>query len=285
MIPRSHHKVAIQGMTGKQGTFWSEQMIAYGTNVVCGINPKRAGSIHLERPIYASVKDATHDHEIDISVMFIPPMMAKNAAIDACEAGVKLLVCLTEHIPAQDVMEMHVAAKRNNVQIVGPNTAGLVTVDECFVGIMPGFNRNIFKPGNVGVISRSGSLGTLVCLILAQQGFGQSVFYGIGGDPMIGTTTKDALQILDQDEKTQSIVICGEIGGAMEEDAAQYAAGMKKNIVAFIAGRMAPPDKKMGHAGAIVASGKGDYISKCSALEAANVKIASVPSDIPALLK
>ncbi|MFZ2102068.1 MAG: succinyl-CoA synthetase subunit alpha, partial [Oricola sp.] len=228
---------------------------------------------------------AAKDTPFEIACMFIPPMMAKDAAIDACEAGAKLLVCLTEHIPAHDVMEMHVAAKANGTRIVGPNTAGLVTVGECFIGIMPAFNERVFQHGRIGVISRSGSLGTLISLNLVQAGLGQSVFYGVGGDPMIGTTTADALRFLDEDAGTDGVVICGEIGGNAEEQAADHARTMKKPVVAFIAGRQSPPGKKMGHAGAIVAGGKGDYASKRKALEAAGVAVADVPSQIPQLIK
>jgi succinyl-CoA synthetase alpha subunit len=285
MIPRKHHKILVQGITGKQGTFWTNAMQEYGSRIVGGVNPKRAGTEHLGVPVFASAREAAKSAPFDISIMFIPPMMAKAAAIDACEAGAKMLVCLTEHIPAHDVMEMHVAAAANGTQIVGPNTAGLVTPGECFVGIMPGFNHRVFQPGRIGVVSRSGSLGTLVCLNLTQQGMGQSAFYGVGGDPMIGTTSADAVRILDADADTDAIVLCGEIGGSAEEDAAAYAKTMKKPVVAFIAGRQSPPGKKMGHAGAIVAGGKGDYPTKRAALERAGVAVADTPSGIPGLLK
>lgn len=285
MIPRKNDRILIQGITGKQGTFWTQAMIAYGSNVIGGVNPKKAGTEHLGVPVFASAREAAKSAPFDIACMFIPPLMAKDAAIDACEAGAKLLVCLTEHIPSHDVMEMHVAARHNGTRIVGPNTAGLVTVGECFVGIMPAFNDKVFQKGRVGVISRSGSLGTLLCLNLAQAGMGQSVFYGIGGDPMIGTTTADALRILDADPGTEAVVICGEIGGNAEEEAAEYARTMKKPVVAFIAGRQSPPGKKMGHAGAIVAGGKGDYDSKRRALEAAGVGVADVPSQVPHMLR
>ncbi len=285
MIPRKHHKILVQGITGKQGTFWTSAMQEYGSRIVGGVNPKRAGSEHLGVPVFASAREAAKSEPFDISIMFIPPMMAKAAAIDACEAGAKMLVCLTEHIPAHDVMEMHVAAAANGTQIVGPNTAGLVTPGECFVGIMPGFNHRVFQPGRIGVVSRSGSLGTLVCLNLTQQGMGQSAFYGVGGDPMIGTTSADAVRILDADPGTDAIALCGEIGGSAEEDAAAYAKTMKKPVVAFIAGRQSPPGKKMGHAGAIVAGGKGDYPTKRGALEKAGVAVADTPSGIPSLLK
>ena len=285
MILRQSDQILVQGITGKQGTFWTQAMIDYGANVIGGVNPKKAGTKHLDRPVYESAVKAASENSLDVALMFIPPMAAKVAAIDACEAGAKLIVCLTEHIPAHDVMEMLAAAKQNNSRIVGPNTAGLVTPGETFAGIMPAFNKNVFKPGNIGVISRSGSLGTLICLNLSQHDIGQSVFYGVGGDPMIGTTTKDALEILNEDEKTSAIVICGEIGGSAEEEAAEYAKSMSKPVVMFIAGRTSPPGKKMGHAGAIIAGGKGDYQSKRKVCESAGIAVADVPSQIPKLLK
>ncbi|MCH9807768.1 MAG: succinate--CoA ligase subunit alpha [Alphaproteobacteria bacterium] len=284
MIPRKTNPILVQGITGKQGTFWTKAMQDYGSNVIAGVNPKRAGSEHLGVPVFATAREAAKSAPFDISVMFIPPMMAKTAAIDACEAGARLLVCLTEHIPSHDVMEMHVAASINGTRIVGPNTAGLVTPGECFVGIMPAFNDRVFKPGRIGVISRSGSLGTLVSLNLTQAGLGQSAFYGVGGDPMIGTNSADALRILDDDPGTDAVVLCGEIGGSAEEEAADYASTMKKPVVAFIAGRQSPPGKKMGHAGAIVSGGKGDYASKRASLEKANVQVADAPSQLAGLL-
>lgn len=284
MILRRAHKILVQGITGKQGTFWTQAMLDYGANVVGGVNPKKAGTEHLGLPVHASARDAARAEPFDVALMFIPPMAAKAACIDACEAGAKQIVCLTEHIPLHDVMEMHAAARASGTRIVGPNTAGMVTPGETFAGIMPAWNTNVFRPGNVGVISRSGSLGTLVSLVLTQSGMGQSAFYGIGGDPMIGTSTREALEFLDRDERTEAVVICGEIGGSAEEEAAEYAKGMRKPVAAFIAGRASPPGKKMGHAGAIVSGGKGDYASKRRALEAAGVAVADVPSQLPDLL-
>lgn len=283
MIPRKEHRVLVQGITGKQGTFWAGKMIDYGANVVAGINPRKAGTTHLGRPVVAEARDMAG--EFDIAVMFIPPMGAKAAGIDACEAGAKLLVCLTEHIPSHDVMEMHAAARANGTRIVGPNTAGIVVPGETFIGILPAFNDRVFQPGRVGVISRSGSLGTLVSLNLVQNGLGQSVVYGVGGDPMIGTTTRDALEMLAADPRTDAIAICGEIGGSAEEEAAEFARTISKPVAAFIAGRASPPGKKMGHAGAIVSGGKGDYPSKRRALEDAGVAVADVPSELPRLIK
>ena len=281
MIYRRHHRVLVQGITGKQGTFWTEKMIACGTHVVAGVNPKRAGETHVGVPVFASAAEAMAQAPCDVAVMFIPPPLAKAAALDAIAAGVKLLVVLTEHIPAHDVMAMLLAARRQGARIVGPNTAGLVTPGEGFVGIMPGHNPHVFRPGAVGVISRSGSLGTLVSLNLTRAGIGQSAFIGIGGDPMLGTTTRDALVALDEDERTGAVVLVGEIGGAMEEAAAEYAAGMAKPVVAFVAGRASPPGKKMGHAGAIVTGHAGSYAGKRSALERAGVVVVDTPRDIP----
>ncbi len=280
MIVRQRDRVVVLGMTGKQGTFWTEKMIAYGTNVVAGVHPKRAGETHVGVPVFASTAEAVAAVGGDVAVMFIPPPMAKDAAVSAAEAGIKLLVVLTEHIPAQDVMAMHAAAAKHGTRIVGPNTAGLVTPGECFVGIMPAFVPSVFATGRVGVISRSGSLGTLVCLNLTRAGLGQSAFLGIGGDPMLGTTTTDALKALNEDAGTDAIVIVGEIGGGMEEAAAEYACTVKKPMVAFIAGAASPPGKKMGHAGAIVTGDAGSYAGKRKALESAGVTVVDTPAQI-----
>ncbi|HYE50829.1 MAG TPA: succinate--CoA ligase subunit alpha [Azospirillaceae bacterium] len=280
MIIRKANRVLVQGITGKQGTFWTEQMQAYGTTVVGGVNPKKAGTQHCGVPIFATAKDAMAGVGFDTAVMFIPPAAVLEAALDAIEAGVKTLVVLTEHIPAHDVMHIHAAAAERGTRIVGPNTAGLVTPGECFVGIMPAFNPRVFQPGRVGVISRSGSLGTLICLNLVRAGFGQSAFIGIGGDPMIGTTTYDALAALAQDDNTDAIVLCGEIGGTMEEEAAELAVGISKPIVSFIAGAASPPGKKMGHAGAIVSGNRGSYASKRQALEQAGVAVVDTPDEV-----
>ena len=284
IIYRKNARVLVQGLTGKQGSFWTEKMMACGTQVVAGVNPKRAGEEHLGVPVYATAKAAMAETPFDWAVMFIPPSAAREAALDAIDAGATTVVILTEHIPARDVIAIHHAAARRGTRIIGPNTAGVVTPGEGFVGIMPGHNGNIFQPGEVGVISRSGSLGTLICLNLTRAGIGQSAFLGIGGDPMIGTTTRDALTALDQDERTRAVVMVGEIGGAMEEAAAEYAAGMSKPVVSFIAGRASPPGKKMGHAGAIVSGNVGSYEGKRRALEAAGVAVADTPSEIPRLL-
>ena len=280
MIVRGDQRVLIQGITGRQGTFWTMRMQEYGTRIVAGVNPKKAGTVHCGVPVHASARDAMHEVGFDVSVLFIPPLGVKAAALDAIEAGCARLVILTEHVPVQDVMEVLAAARANGAAVAGPNTAGLVTPGECFAGFMPAFETDIFRPGNIGVVSRSGSLGTLICLNLVQAGFGESAFVGIGGDPIIGTTTRDAVQILDADERTRAVVVVGEIGGTMEEDAAQYVRGMGKPVVAFIAGSASPRDKKMGHAGAIVTGDKGTYASKRKALEAAGVEVLDTPSGV-----
>ena len=280
MIVGRHERVLVQGITGRQGTYWTERMQACGTRIVAGVNPKKAGTAHCGVPVFATAGDAMRETGFDVSVLFIPPLGVKAAAQDAIEAGCRRLVVLTEHVPVQDVMELLAMARANGATVVGPNTAGLVTPGECFVGFMPAFEPDIFRPGRVGVISRSGSLGTLICLNLVQAGFGQSAFIGIGGDPIVGTTTRDALQVLDADERTDAIVIVGEIGGTMEEDAAEYARAMSKPCVAFIAGAASPPGKKMGHAGAIVMGDKGTYASKRTALEAAKVEVLDTPSEV-----
>jgi succinyl-CoA synthetase alpha subunit len=284
MIVRGEELVLVQGITGRQGTFWTERMQAYGTRVIGGVNPKKAGSTHCGVPVYASAREAMDAASFEVSVLFIPPLGVRDAALDAIDAGVKKLVVLTEHVPVQDVMYFLAAARERRIEVIGPNTAGLVTPGECFVGFMPAFNERIFRPGRIGVISRSGSLGTLICLNLVRAGFGESAFIGIGGDPILGTTTRDALETLDRDDGTNAVVIVGEIGGALEEDAAEYARGMQKPIVAFIAGRASPPGKRMGHAGAIVMGTRGSYGSKRTALESAGVAVIDTPTGVAAAM-
>ena len=282
MILRRRHRILVLGVTGRQGTFWTAEMIKYGASVVGGVNPRKAGTRHLGLPVHAAASEFSG--EFDVALMFVPPLAAKDAAIDALEAGARLVICLAEHIPSHDVMEMLAVAQARGSRIVGPNTAGLVTPGESFAGIMPAFNSRIFQAGSVGVISRSGSLGALACLNLTREGFGQSAFIGVGGDPVIGTTTREALEIFDRDEGTSAVVVCGEIGGAAEEEAAEYAAGMSKPVVAFIAGRSSPPGKRMGHAGAIVDGEKGNYAYKRRAFESAGVAVADLPSELPSLV-
>ena len=285
MILRGSETVLVMGVTGKQGTFWSERMRDYGTRIVGGVNPKRAGERHLDLPVWATARDAARGTHIDAAVMFIPPFGVKEAALDAIEAGIGKIVCLTEHVPVHDTMYVLAAARERGARLIGPNTAGIVTVGECFAGFMPAFNPRVFQPGDVGVISRSGSLGTLLCLNLVQAGLGVRAFIGIGGDPVIGTTTKDALMALDRDPLTKSIALVGEIGGSMEEEAAEYARTMTKPVAAFIAGAASPPGKRMGHAGAIVMGNKGSYAGKKAALERAGVAVCATPFGVAEALR
>ncbi|MDX1576135.1 MAG: succinyl-CoA synthetase subunit alpha [Kiloniellales bacterium] len=285
MILRKGDRVLVQGITGKQGTFWTEKMQAYGTAVVGGVNPKKAGTVHCGVPVHGSAGEAMAEGGFDYSVLFIPPLGVKAAALDAIEAGAKGLCILTEHIPVQDVLYVLAAARDHGARVLGPNTAGQVTPGEGFVGFMPAFNEAVFRPGRVGVVSRSGSLGVLICLGLVQAGLGISAFIGIGGDPVIGTQTREAVELLDRFEATDAIVVVGEIGGTMEEAAAEYVADMTKPVAAFIAGASAPAGKKMGHAGAIVSGGKGTYEAKRRALEEAGAVVLATPADIGAAVR
>jgi succinyl-CoA synthetase alpha subunit len=285
MLVSEQDTVVVQGLTGRQGSFWAERMAECGTRIVAGASPGKGGREVGGIPVYDSVADAAAEHSLDVSVLFVPPLAARTAASDAIGAGVSKLVLLTEHVPYQDVMHILAEARDRDARVLGPNTAGLVVPGTASVGIMPGFAKNIFQPGTIGVISRSGSLGTLVALNLVQAGYGQSAFIGIGGDPILGTTTLDAVRELDADERTEAVVLVGEIGGAMEEDAADYIASMSKPVVAFIAGRSAPPDRRMGHAGAIVSAGKGSGESKVDALTLAGATVVDLPSGIGAALR
>lgn len=284
MIIDGNDTVLVQGITGKQGTFWAEKMRDYGTRVIGGVNPKKAGTEHIGLPVWGSAREAAESGPVAMSVLFIPPLAVKPAVLDAVEAGVGTVVVLTEHIPAHDVMYFLAAAEEAGTRVVGPNTAGLVTPGAGFAGFMPAFNERIFRPGKVGVISRSGSLGTLICLNLTQGGYGISAFIGIGGDPILGTTTRDALARLDAHPETEAVVIVGEIGGAMEEEAAEYARDMRKPVAAFVAGAASPPGKKMGHAGAIIMGDRGTYAAKRRALEDAGVTVVTSPSKVAEVL-
>jgi succinyl-CoA synthetase alpha subunit len=285
MIVRGQERVLIQGITGRQGSFWSERMLAYGTRIVGGVNPKRAGETCCGVPVHATAQAAMAATPFDVTVLFIPPLAVKAAALDALAAGCRKLVVLTEHVPLQDTAYLLAAAREAGAAVIGPNTAGLVTPGECFTGFMPAFNPRVFAPGAVGVISRSGSLGTLACLEIVRAGLGISAFIGIGGDPLLGTTTRDALMELDRDPRTAGVALIGEIGGVMEEEAAEYAAGMTKPIAAFIAGAAAPPGKRMGHAGAIVTGSRGSHEAKCRALEAAGIEVLPTPTAIGRALR
>ena len=286
MIVRGYERVLIQGITGRQATYWTARMQEYGTRVVAGASPRKAGITHCGVPVYGSALDAMDRSAFDVAVLFIPPLSVKAAALDAIGAGAPKLVILTEHVPVRDVMHLLAAAREAGTAVVGPNTAGLVTPGECFVGFMPAFDPSIFRPGRIGVVSRSGSLGTLACLNIVRAGFGQSAFVGIGGDSVVGTRTRGALEVLERDRHTEAVVLIGEIGGDMEEDAAGYLPEMSKPVVAFVAGRASPPDRRMGHAGAIFQGDSGSYASKKQALEGAGAVVLDTPSGIgPALTR
>ena len=285
MIVRGHERVLVQGVTGRQATYWTARMQEYGTRIIAGVSPRKAGITHCGVPVFGSVQEAAEEAHPDVSVLFVPPLSVKPAALDAVAAGVPKLVILTEHVPVQDTMHVIAAAREAGTEVVGPNTAGLVTPGESSVGFMPAFDPSIFRPGRVGVVSRSGSLGTLACLNIVRAGLGQSAFIGIGGDSVIGTRTRRALELLEQDRRTGAVVLIGEIGGDMEEGAAGYVAEMSKPVVAFVAGRASPPDRRMGHAGAIFQGDRGSYASKRQALEGAGAVVLDTPSGIgPALL-
>jgi succinyl-CoA synthetase alpha subunit len=284
VIVTGRDAVLVQGITGKQGSFWTERMLECGTRIVAGVSPGKGGQRVHGIPVYDSVRDARREHQPEVSVLFTPPLATREAALEALAGGIANLVVLAEHVPYQDTMWVVAEARERGARIVGPNTAGVVTPGEASVGIMPGFATNIFRPGRVGVVSRSGSLGTLMCLNIAQAGFGQSAFIGIGGDPILGTTTLEALRILDRDARTDAVVIVGEVGGTMEEEAAEYVATMRKPVVALIAGRTAPPGKRMGHAGAIVMGSRGSGESKVAALASAGARVLDTPSQVGAAL-
>ncbi len=286
MIVRGHERVLVQGITGRQATYWTARMQEYGTRIVAGVSPRKPGITHCGVPVHETARAAMEATGFEVAVLFVPPLSVEVAALDAIEAGASKLVILTEHVPVRDVMNLISAARAAGTEVVGPNTAGLVTPRECFVGFMPAFDASIFRPGRIGVVSRSGSLGTLACLNIVRAGYGQSAFIGIGGDPVPGTRTRDALQVLEQDRRTEAVVLIGEIGGDMEEDAASCVREMSKPVVTFVAGRSAPPDRRMGHAGAIFQGSRGSYASKRAALEASGAGVLETPSEIgPALAR
>jgi succinyl-CoA synthetase alpha subunit len=277
---KSGAQVLVQGITGREASFWTEKMKEYGTAVVAGVTPGKGGQTVQDVPVYESVQDATRRHRIDASVLFVPPMAVKSAALEAMRAGVKAMVVLAEHVSIQDVIEVVTEARDLGVQIVGPNCPGIVVPGSHFLGIMPAWAKNIFRAGSLGVVSRSGSLGTLICLNLVRAGLGESVFFGIGGDPILGTTFVDTLEWFEADPGTRAVVLVGEIGGRMEEEAAGFIAKMTKPVIAFIGGQSAPEGKRMGHAGAIVSGGKGSAREKMDALQRAGARVAAIPSQV-----
>jgi succinyl-CoA synthetase alpha subunit len=284
MIVRATETVLVHGISGKQGAFWTERMRAYGTRIVGGVHPEMTESAQAGLPIWESVKHAAAAQPIDVSALFVPPWGMKAAALDAIAAGVPKLVLVTGEVPVQDLLHILAAADDAGCQVLGPHTAGVVTPGECFVGVMPAFNERLFRPGRIGVIARSGSLGMLICLTLVRAGRGISSFIAIGGAPIVGTTIREALAVLEQDPRTAAVVVAGEIGGRLEEDAADYVRTMAKPVVAYIAGAAAPIGRRMGHAGAIVVGQCGSCAAKAKALAAAGAAVVAMPSEVPAAL-
>ncbi|MCH8569404.1 MAG: succinate--CoA ligase subunit alpha [Balneolales bacterium] len=276
-------RLVVQGFTGKEGTFHAEQMIAYGTNVIGGVTPGKGGEKHLDRPVFNTVADSVAGEGANTSVIFVPPAFAGDAIIEAALAGVKVIICITEGIPVKDMIAAKSVVDRAGAQLIGPNCPGVITPGEAKVGIMPGM---IFTPGPVGVISRSGTLTYEAVDQLTKVNLGQSTAIGIGGDPVIGTTHTDAVKLFNEDPDTEAIILIGEIGGTAEEEAAAYIKEhVKKPVVAFIAGRTAPPGRRMGHAGAIVSGGKGTAEEKMKALSAAGITVCESPAVIGETMK
>jgi succinyl-CoA synthetase alpha subunit len=278
ILVNKHSKVIVQGFTGKEGTFHATQMIEYGTNVVGGITPGKGGTMHLDKPVFDTVEDAVIATGADVSIIFVPPSFAADAIMEAADAGIKLIITITEGIPTQDMVKAKAYIQNKDCRMIGPNCPGVITPGECKVGIMPGFIHN---PGRVGIISRSGTLTYEAVDQITKAGLGQSTCVGIGGDPIIGSPMKDIVQLMMADEKTDGIIMIGEIGGSMEAEAAEW---IKENgtkpVVGFIAGKTAPKGRRMGHAGAIIGGKADTAAAKMEIMSACGIHVVDSPAFI-----
>ena len=279
IIVNKDSKVLVQGFTGSEGTFHSEQMIEYGTNVVCGVTPGKGGTKHLDKPVYNSVADAIINEDINTSIIFVPPMFAADAIMEAAESGINTIVAITEGIPVNDMTKVVSYINGKNIRLIGPNCPGIITPDEAKIGIMPGF---VFKKGNVGIVSKSGTLTYEAADQVVKSGYGISTAIGVGGDPIIGTTLLDSVQLFMEDDDTDVIVLIGEIGGQLEIDAAKWIKnnGNQKPVVGFIAGETAPKGRKMGHAGAIIGGKDDTAFAKKRIMRESGVNVVDSPADI-----
>ncbi len=272
-------KILVQGFTGTEGTFHASQMIEYGTNVVGGVTPGKGGTTHLDRKVFNTVANCVKESGANVSIIFVPPAFAADAIMEAADAVVGLVVCITEGIPVQDMVKVKASLTGKNTRLIGPNCPGVITADECKVGIMPGF---VFKKGRIGIVSKSGTLTYEAADQVAKAGLGISTAVGIGGDPIIGTTTKEAVELFMNDPETDAIVMIGEIGGGMEAEAARWIRdnGNAKPVVGFIAGQTAPPGRRMGHAGAIVGGAEDTAEAKMKIMEECGIHVVHSPADI-----
>lgn len=282
VLVNKNSKVIVQGFTGTEGTFHATQMIEYGTQVVGGVTPGKGGSSHLDRPVFNTVSDAVKETGANVSIIFVPPAFAADAIMEATDAGIALVVCITEGIPVQDMVKVKNYLQGKSTRLIGPNCPGVITATEAKVGIMPGF---IFKKGSVGIVSKSGTLTYEAADQVAKAGLGITTAIGIGGDPIIGTTTREAVELLMNDPETEGIVMIGEIGGGMEAEAAQWIKEHgTKPVVGFIAGQTAPPGRRMGHAGAIVGGADDTAAAKMTIMRACGIHVVDSPADIGATM-